>query len=160
MVKSRRKPRPKRKKKKSQPIPGDVKKGDPVLYMLQRLGDDSIQLVDYMVTRNNRNKEQYLLDLFKDKAFRMSRKISPPSWYSSHQVKFGITNNLQARLDSICDDPFESGVTEWRKLSNGEMAIAHNKFWWWRNRGKVYKWAFLLLSIAALILYLFNQFLR
>lgn len=124
--------------------------------MLQRINKDHALLVDCVVTNNNKKYEKFLLDLFKDKAFRMAPRVKPPTWYSAHQVKFGITSNLHARLDSINEDLFDSGVTEWRKLNSAEIAIAHNKFWWWKYRSTVYKWAFILALLAFGVWYLID----
>lgn len=112
-----------------QSIPKGINKGDPVLYMLQRIDKKTILLVDYMVTSKNRQYEKILHDLFKDRAFRMTKRTRPPGIFSRHQVKFGISSNLAQRIADINADPSESGVTEWRRLSNAEMAIAHNLIW-------------------------------
>lgn len=136
----------KRKRAKPEPpqqdIPKHIVKGDPVLYMLQRVSYHHCILVDCVVSSNFKQWERYLLDLFKDKAFRMTKRYKRPGWFSPNQVKFGITRNLPQRLEDINEDIFESGVTEWRSLTNAEMIIAHNKFWWYRNRGKVYFFLF------------------
>lgn len=155
MVKTRRR-RPKKGKPPVQPIPEHIEKGDCVVYMLQRIDFHHAVLVDHVVTSHNTMKrfEHHLLNYFKSESVRMEPRLSPPGLFSRAQIKFGVTKNLTKRLEDINDDIFDSGVTEWRALSWPALVIAHRKFWWMRNKGRVYGFIFLLLVVLAGIIYL------
>lgn len=156
MLKKRARPKrkPRTKPNPTIKIPDGIKKGDPVLYMLERVGHSKAVLVTHFVTNRNRKYETYLLDLFKSDAIRMTPKVKAPGLFSRYQVKFGITSNLQQRLEDINDNIFESGVTEWRKISWLGFLIALFNFWWFKHSGKVY--LVLLLGFVLGWMILFN----
>ena len=119
MVKSRKKlKRPPKGEPPKQDIPEYIEKGDPVLYMLQRVSYHHCILVECVVSKDFKKRERYLLDLFKDKAFRMGPRVKYRGWFQPNQIKFGITRNLPQRLEDINDDIFDSGVTDWRLLKS------------------------------------------
>ena len=151
-TKKRRKRRPLKGDAPVQPIPPYVEKGMPVLYMLQRISFHHCILVDCVVTSQNKKYEKEMLNLFKSDAVIMEPRLKPPGLFSRAQIKFGITRNLPKRLSDINDDIFESGYTEWRAIPWPGLIIAHRKFWWYRNSGKVYGVLFVLIVAGFLVL--------
>jgi hypothetical protein len=121
--------------------------------MLERTQSNKALLVTHLVTARNKRYEKHLLDLFKSDAIRMTPKVKAPGVFSRYQVKFGITSNLQQRLEDINSNIFESGVTEWRKISWIGFLIALFNFWWFRHYWKVYLALFLGFVLAWMIIF-------
>lgn len=139
----------------TQPIPKGIKKGDEVLYMLQRTSYHHMILVRAIKISPAKKYEKFLLDLFKSDKIRMTRKLITPNPFTRMQVKFGITKNLPQRLEDINEDIFDSGVTEWRAISWVGYLIALFYFWWFLNSGKVYLGVLALVGGAILYLRFF-----
>lgn len=112
--------------------------------MLQRISYHHSKLIRAIKISPAKKYEQFLLDLFRSDAIRMTPKLMRPNAFSRAQIKFGITKNLPKRLEDINENIFESGVTEWRAISWPGILIALFYFWWFRHSKWVYLFVFLL----------------
>jgi hypothetical protein len=144
-----RKPRPVNLPK--QDIPKEIEKGDPVLYMLERISQEHCRYINGVCSKRFKKWERFILDLFKDKAFVMSPKTKKPR--VGHHVKFGISENVRERVDTINKGMFKTGTTEWRELSHTEMILANCYFYYWRHRAKIYLALFLGFVLAWMIIF-------
>ena len=119
------------------------------VYLFRRCAHEEATLILKKRMWNAAKIEKQLHRYFDTSRFRLTKKIWRFKWMQMH-IKIGISKNPQKRLQSVNNDFFKSGNTEWFAMNIIELIFVYLWIVWY-----AYRW-WIFLTIIAIAWY-FSQ---